>query len=299
MDIRLITTNSVAGTPKTRTDSQFAGMSGAAGAFLDAGLIDDLAAVDVTVDRIDPITAAADEHGDPIGTLAAINRNLGDLVAKSVGDGRKPVFLGGNCSHTIGVLSGLQRSLETQRIGLLWLDAHGDFNTPQTSYSQMLGGMPVAVAAGLAWPAWREGAGMTSSLPTNRIVMVDVRNLDDREEQLIRATDVTVARFGEGFDPAPVNDAIDHLAASVDAIYIHIDADILDISLQPNHPTVEPNGPDVAATLAVLRHALETGKVAAFALVSINVDGDEGKVSLASGKELLVGSLAAWAKQAP
>lgn len=297
MDIRLITTNSVAGTPKTRTDSQFAGMSGAAGAFLDAGLIDDLAAVDVTVDRIDPITAAADEHGDPIGTLAAINRNLGDLVATSVGDGRKPVFLGGNCSHTIGVLSGLQRSLETQRIGLLWLDAHGDFNTPQTSYSQMLGGMPVAVAAGLAWPAWREGAGMTSSLPTNRIVMVDVRNLDDREEQLIRATDVTVARFGEGFDPAPVNEAIDQLAASVDAIYIHIDADILDISLQPNHPTVEPNGPDVAATLAVLRHALETGKVAAFALVSINVDGDEGKVSLASGKELLVGSLAAWAQQ--
>ena len=297
MEIRLITTNSVAGTPKTRTNSQFAGMSGAAGAFLDSGLIDDLAAVGVSVDRVDSITAAADEHDDPIATLAAINRNLGDLVAGARADGKTPVFLGGNCSHTIGVLSGLQQALgSTARIGLLWLDAHGDFNTPRTSYSQMLGGMPVAVAAGLAWPGWREGAGMTMPLPTNRIVMVDVRNLDDREEQLIRATDVTVARFGEGFDPTPVLAAVDQLAAAVDHIYIHIDADILDISLQPNHPTVEPNGPDVAATLAVLRHALGTGKVRTLALVSVNVDGEDGKISLASGKELLVGSMGAWAE---
>src|SRR3954451_23430345 len=98
MEIRLITTNSVAGTPKTRTNSQFAGMAGAAGAFLDAGLIDTLAAVNVAVDRIDPIAAAGDEHGDPIGTLAAINRSLGDLVISSLRDDRKPVFLGGNCS---------------------------------------------------------------------------------------------------------------------------------------------------------------------------------------------------------
>lgn len=297
MEIRLITTNSVAGTPKTRTGSQFAGMSGAAGAFLDSGLLDDLAAVGVNVDRVDSITAAADEHDDPIATLAAINWNLGDLVAGARADGKTPVFLGGNCSHTIGVLSGLQQALgSTARIGLLWLDAHGDFNTPRTSYSQMLGGMPVAVAAGLAWPGWREGAGMTMPLPTNRIVMVDVRNLDGREEQLIRATDVTVARFGEGFDPTPVLAAVDQLAAAVDHIYIHIDADILDISLQPNHPTVEPNGPDVAATLAVLRHALGTGKVRTLALVSVNVDGEDGKISLASGKELLVGSMDAWAE---
>ncbi|HQY32035.1 MAG TPA: arginase family protein [Thermomicrobiales bacterium] len=296
MDIRLITTNSVAGTPKTRTASQFAGMTGASKAFLDAGLIEHLAQTNVVVDRVDPITAKGDEYADPIATLAVINRNLGDLVAAAYPDNRKPVFLGGNCSHTIGVLSGVQAAFGPDaRIGLLWLDAHGDFNTPRTSYSQMLGGMPVAVAAGLAWPAWREGAGMASPLPTNRIVMVDVRNLDDREEQLVRATDVTVARFGEDWDPAPVLAAIDRLVAEIDVLYIHIDADILDATLQPNHPTVEPNGPDVAATLGVVQHALASGKVQAFAMVSINVDGEEGKISLASGMELLTGSLAAWA----
>ena len=295
MQIRLITTNSVAGTPITRTGSQFAGMSGAAGAFLDAGLRDRLAESGVQIDRIDPIPASSNEHDDPIATLAAINHNLGDLVAATFSDDQKPVFLGGNCSHMIGVLAGVQRHFgPTARIGLLWLDAHGDSNTPRTSYSQMLGGMPVAVAAGLAWPAWREGAGMTSPLPTNRIVMVDVRNLDDREEQLIRATDITVARFGEQFDPTPILDAIDQLAAAVDVIYLHIDADILDATLQPNHPTVEPNGPDVATTLAVTRHALATGKVVAIALVSINVDGEDGQISLASGMDLLTNTLANW-----
>jgi arginase len=295
VEIRLITTDSIAGTPKTRTAGQFAGMAGAAGAFLAAGLVDELAARGVTVDRIDPIDAQGDEHDDPIATLGAINRNLAHLVAAAYPDGRRPVFLGGNCSHTIGVLSGLQANFgSTARIGLLWLDAHGDFNTPKTSYTQMLGGMPVAVAAGLAWPAWREGAGMDVPLPTNRIVMVDVRNLDDREEQLIRATAVDVARFGEGFDPAPVFAAIDRLAETVDIIYVHIDADILDASLQPNHPTVEPNGPMVEPVLAVVRHALETRKVQALALVSINVEGEEGKISLASGKELLTGALASW-----
>ena len=299
MDIRLITTNSIAGTPVTRTKSQFAGMSGAAGAFLAAGLIDDLANAGVEVDRVEGLSATSDEHQDPIATLGAINRELAGKVAAAFPDGRKPVFLGGNCSHTIGVLSGLQAQFgATARIGLLWLDAHGDFNTPRTSYSQMLGGMPVAVAAGLAWPDWREGAGMQTPLPTNRIVMVDVRNLDDREEQLIRATDVDVVRFGDGFDPAPVNAAIDRLAATVDVIYVHIDADILDATLQPNHPTVEPNGPGVEPVLAVIGHALATGKVQALALVSINVDGEEGKVSLASGKELLTGALAQWNKTA-
>ena len=298
MKIRLVTTDGIAGTENYRTSDQMAGMSGAATAFINAGLLDRFAANGVEVEQITNLAAAPDQHADPIAELARINANIAAAVSDAMTHNLAPVFLGGNCSHTIGVLAGIQGAKgATARIGLLWLDAHGDFNTPGTSYSQMLGGMPVAVAAGLAWPAWREGAGMSVPLPTNRIVMVDVRNLDDREEQLIRATDVEIARFGENWDIAPITAAIDRLAANCDLIYVHVDADILDESLQPNHPTVEPNGPLLAPVVAVLNHAFATGKVGAFAIVSINVVGEQGKISLASGSDLLVEAIAAWARE--
>ncbi|MEZ4614225.1 MAG: arginase family protein [Caldilineaceae bacterium] len=80
-----------------------------------------------------------------------------------------------------------------RRIGLVWFDAHGDFNTPKTTISGMLGGMPVAVAAGLGYANWRLGSHIVAPLPTERILMVDVRNLDPLEEQLIHATAVAIA----------------------------------------------------------------------------------------------------------
>lgn len=296
MRIRYITTENVSGDPGSNISvERFQGLSGAGAALLEAGIEARIAAAGGEIDRLEIVPPGA-ASGDPIADLALVNRNVAQAVRASVADASMPVLVGGNCSHTVGVLSGLQQAYGAEtRIGLLWLDAHGDFNTPGTSLSGMHGGMPVAVAAGLAYPAWREGAGMTGPLPTNRIVMVDVRNLDAPEETLIRSTDVEIARFGPGFDSAPVKAAIDRLASEVERLYVHVDADILDESLQPNHPTAEPNGPDVAAVNDVLRHAIATGKVCAFAIVSINASGDGSDVALASGAEVLVDAVGAMA----
>jgi arginase len=194
------------------------------------------------------------------------------------------------------MVGGLEQAYgPTARIGLIWMDAHGDFNTPRTSYSQMLGGMPVAVVAGLCYPNWREQAGISAPMPTDRIVMIDVRNLDDREEALIRATDVTVARFEDDFGTSAIEAAIDALADKVDYLYLHIDSDILDISLQPNHPTGEPNGPDAATVDGLIEHIMATGKVVALAVVSINPEEPGGAISLASGQQMMRTGLASWA----
>ena len=152
------------------------------------------------------------------------------------------VMIGGDCTHVTGMYAGLTHAHGPHaRIGLVWFDAHGDFNTQHTSISGMLGGMPVAVCAGLTWPRWREHAGITDILPTNRIVMVDVRNLDVAEAQLIRATDVTVVPC----EPTPLSHAMQSLVAECDYIYLHIDEDILDKRYVPNHGTAEPNGPSM------------------------------------------------------
>jgi arginase len=296
MDIRLVTTESVAGTASANLDpKRVAGMARAGSALLTRQTIDRLGDAGARVDGVAAVSMQLRPNADPITGLALINAQLAEAVADALRKGIAPVLVGGNCSHTIGMIAGIQAAQGiTTRLGLLWLDAHGDFNTPRTSHSGMLGGMPVAVAAGLCWPQWREGAGQQVPLPTNRIVMVDVRNLDLEEEALIRATDVEVVRFGNDFEIGSIAAAIDRLAVDCDQIYVHVDADILDESLQPNHPTVEPNGPLLKPVVAVLKHAFGTGKVCAFAVVSVNATGEQGPISVASGTELLVEGVRSW-----
>jgi len=225
--------------------------------------------------------------------------DLGGAIAEAVAEGcragRAILMTGGNCAQAPGVLGGLQDAHgAAARIGLAWFDAHGDFNTPRISLTQLLGGMPVAVCAGLAHPEWRERSHIRAPLPTDRIVLVDMRNLDPDEERLIRATDAVIAAPAPGFPGADLATAVADLAARVDLIYLHIDADILDQAYVPSHRTREPNGPNVEQVLAAIECVMATGKVVAFAVVSVYYTGPQHEVDLASGVELVRGGLAAW-----
>lgn len=297
MNLHVIALSSVEGKPPVSTSTAFEGLTAASSAYLEAGIVEDFAAAGAPVAKIaKPQLGAAEIDENRIVNLGRLNAKIAGEVVEAHAAGSWPLLLGGTCSHLVGMIAGLQRIHGAgARLGLLWLDAHGDFNTPRTTLSGMLGGMPVAVTAGLCYPVWREGAGQLTPLPTNRIVMVDVRNLDPAEETLIRATDVEIAHFGPGFDTGPVTEAIDRLASEVDVLYVHVDADILDASLQPNHPTAEPNGPGLETVQEVLAHAFSTGKVGAFGVVSVNPTGPDGSISLASGTTVLVTGVEQWA----
>jgi arginase len=232
---------------------------------------------------------------EPTINLGLIGGEIANAVAEGRREGKPVLVVGGNCAITPGVVGGLQQAHgPAAKIGLVWFDAHGDFNTPRTTLSGMLGGMPVAVTAGLAWPRWRELSLQPAPLPTDRIVMVDVRNLDPAEETLVRATDVVIAAPAAGFPGENLQEAIANLAERCDMIYLHIDSDILDASLTPNHGTKEPNGPDVAQTVEAIGTVMATGKVVALGLVSINSATPGGDVTLASGIAMLRGGLERW-----
>lgn len=238
-----------------------------------------------------PERSAPDEHETArIGQLDGL---IADNVARAHRAGSAVLMTGGSCSHITGVLGGLQDAHGADaRIGLVWFDAHGDFNTPQTSRSGMLGGMPVAVATGLAWPEWRERSHLAAPIPTSRVLMVDVRNLDPEEEALIRATDVTCTRVQ---DLAAFVEAVREFALRCDLLYLHVDSDILDASLVPNHPTREPGGPDLAQVNAAIRAVMDTGKVVAFAVVSVDAHGDEGAQSVGNASAMIEAGLSSWA----
>jgi arginase len=141
---------------------------------------------------------------------------------------------------------------------------------------------------------WRELSGIVAPLPTDRILMVDVRNLDPEEEQLIRATDITIAAAAAGFPGTDLERSVADLAARCDLLYLHIDSDILDASLVPNHGTREPNGPSMAQVLSAIETVMATGKVAALAVVSVYGEGEGSAISVASGIDLIGGALKSW-----
>lgn len=235
-----------------------------------------------------------DHEPDNLGT---INGVIAEQVAVAQREGKAVLLTGGDCTHCTGVFGGLQQAHgPAARIGLVWFDAHGDFNTPRTTLSGMLGGMPVAVCAGLAYPRWREAACIAAPLPTDRILMVDVRNLDAPEEQLIRATDTTIAAVAPGFPGADLKTSVEELAERCDLIYFHIDSDILDEAYTPNHGTKEPNGPNMEQVQAAIDTVMATGKVAAFAVVSVYGAGPGSEISVPAGIELIGSGLEAWSR---
>jgi arginase len=224
---------------------------------------------------------------------------IGGAIATQVAAARRAgcavLMTGGDCTHSTGVLGGLQDAHgPAARIGLVWFDAHGDFNTPKTTLSGMLGGMPVAVCAGLAYPRWRERSHIVAPLPTDRILMVDVRNLDPPEEQLIRATDIVIAAAAPGYPGEQLSRSVADLAERCDLLYLHIDSDILDASLVPNHATKEPNGPSMQQVHAAIETVMSSGKVAVLAVVSVYGEGEGSALSVASGIELIRGGLRSW-----
>jgi len=249
----------------------------------------------VPVDVVEPAFPEDRREEEETDNLGLLGGAIADAVASARREGKAILMTGGDCSHTTGVLGGLQDAHgPAARVGLVWFDAHGDFNTPRTSLSGMLGGMPVAVCAGLAYPRWRERSHVVAPLPSDRILMVDVRNLDPREEELIRATDVVVAAPAPGFPGADLAQSVASLANRCDMLYLHIDADILDESFVPNHGTREPNGPDMEQVQAAVDTVMATGKVVAFALVSVYGQGEGSEVSVASGIELIRAGLESW-----
>ena len=127
---------------------------------------------------------------------------------------------------------------------MLWLDAHPDFNTPETTRSGSLGGMPVAVATGRALWRLRLDAKLDPPLADTQVVMGGVRLVDPLEQQLLdssRITQVSVADL-RARTPA-VFTQLDRLSRENDKLYIHIDMDVLDPREVMAHQNKVPGGP--------------------------------------------------------
>lgn len=235
------------------------------------------------------------------------NRALGRLAAAAAPDSDLTVGLLTNCSDLLGMLAGLQRpsrpaasgvpaglaGVKPRRVGLVWIDAHADFNTPETTLSGMLGGMPVAIAAGMCLTRHRQLAGLDPALPTRYIVMAGLRDVDPLEQDLLDRSDCEMLTVEDiRGNPASIRRQMDRLAALTDVIYVHIDMDVLDPSEVAGHPLTAPEGPTSRELAAALETMFENPKAAAIGIASLPFgERDKGGVSLEAAYRLIEGAV--------
>ena len=207
------------------------------------------------------------------------------------------VFVGGDCRHTIGLLGAIQQVYGLDvKIGFIWLDAHGDFNTPETTLTGVLGGMPLAVCAGYCCETWRKEGGLIEPIPCDHILLADGRNLDPLEENAIKNSGMTYIPTDKFKNPTFWENAIQEFSRHVDVICLHIDLDILDEVYVPNHSTVEGNGPSVKTVMDNIAVIMKTEKVVCYTVTSVyHPNGKPGQdTSTLNAIRLLASGLRSW-----
>jgi arginase len=281
-----------------RYDERGEGLGAGPDALLAAGLPERLraAGIELTGPHEAHLDPALQEEGRTALNIGRLGADTARLVATARRNGDGALVLAGDDTAAIGVVSGLKQAAGAgAAIGVVWIDAHGDFNTPETSFSGILAGMPVAILAGLAGPLWRDAAGLTTPVETEQIVLAGVRELDEKEEALIRSTDVRVIPASDLCNGDDFYQAIDRLALRCALLYLHVDLDVLDPRFVPSASTPSANGLSVEELVTAMAKVLQTGKVSAVAISSLNPGaGARGERSVASAMKTIEGSLPAW-----
>ncbi len=190
--------------------------------------------------------------------MIAIQQPLAELVKTAVHSNERPLSFAGDCCTTIGVLAGLQRAgLDPT---LIWFDAHGDFNTWDTTPSGFLGGMPLAMLVGRGDQTMPEGLGL-KTLPEDKVVLTDARDLDPEEARLVEESAVHHIKDVRELLNQPLPQG---------PLYIHFDVDVIDIAEAPAMSYPAPGGPSVESLGEVFDFLAVSGQIAAVSVSAWN-----------------------------
>ncbi|MFC6728703.1 arginase, partial [Natronoarchaeum mannanilyticum] len=214
---------------------------------------------------------------------------------ETVADGELPLALGGDHSIAIGTLAGTGRDAE---IGAVWFDAHGDFNTPETSPSGNVHGMPLAAALGRGAFADREWA-QSEGLREENVAIVGLRSVDGAEREALRESAVTVYTMSDidarGLTPV-VEDALDVATDGVEGFHVSLDLDWLDPGEAPGVGTPIRGGVSYREAHAAMervaaRDAAGDAVLRSMELVEVNPILDEHNETAELATELAASAL--------
>jgi arginase len=231
------------------------------------------------------------EPAAEVATAFELHGLVSGQVRRALAEDEFPLVFSGNCNTAaIGTLSGAGPG----DLGVVWFDAHGEFNTPETTTTGFIDGMGLAIAVGHCWKAIARGVPGYFALPEQNVVMAGVREVDPAERGRLDASGVTVIdadRIQEqGWRTFAA--ALDDLKTRVGRVYVHLDLDVLDAGKvgKANEFAVE-GGPDAEELAAALGMVRERFKVVAAGIASydptFDADGRILRAAIASARALI------------
>jgi arginase len=244
-------------------------------AFLDRP-IPGLAALARDDDALIPLVVA---EGKQIDRIAPLHRALADEVERTLKAGERPVVMMGDCCLAIPILAGIRRAgIEPT---LIWLDAHGDFNTWETTPSGFLGGMPLAMMVGRGEQRMCEAVGL-AGFPEERVILADGRDLDPGERDALSFSRVHHVKSAA---------ELRHMPLPEGPLYVHFDADIISSDDAPAFHYPVANGPTAAEMKQVLARLARDGDIIAASMTcwapELDLTGDTKAKCLAAFEALL------------
>jgi arginase len=240
------------------------------------------------------------EHGDSKlkykGPILETCQELAVAVEQALDDACIPVVLGGDHSVAIGSTAGLGAHLRKreQKMGLLWFDAHGDMNTPQTSPSGNIHGMALAIALGMGDADLTGIGGFKPKVNPNNAVIVGPRSIDDGERVNIQSSGVhvfTMREIDERGMRAVMEDALKIAMEGAEGLHVSFDMDCIDPSYAPGTGTTVPGGITYREAHLAMEMVSDGRKLAAFDLMEVNPVLDEHNQTANLAVELLLSAL--------
>lgn len=214
-----------------------------------------------------------DETADWCGTVR-------DAVYAALTDGLLPILLGGDHSLAIGSIAGVARHCAEQGspLSVLWLDAHADFNTPDTTPSGNIHGMPVAVVAGQGPPALTSLGHTSPMLDASHIIQLGIRSVDRVEKQLVVQSGLEVhdmRRIDENGMRRTMDHVLERLARIGGHLHVSFDVDFLDPSIAPGVGTTVPGGPTYREAQLCMEMVYDSGLMRSLDIMELNPAYDD------------------------
>lgn len=224
-----------------------------------------------------------------IGSLQKFYIQISDALVAITQDGRFPVVISGDHANAMGTVTGVTMAYPGEKIGLIWIDAHGDIHTPWTTPSGNVHGMPVAMALGLGKPTnlvvnkvapntaklWQEILEMGGRNPKvlpEHVIYVGIRDLEDTEWDKIHELGIryyTPMNLTEMGTHRVVDDALQRLQ-DCDRIVVSFDVDSIESEFFHGTGTPVPRGLSVAQAVSILKRIWKSPKLAAIEFTEVN-----------------------------
>jgi arginase len=272
-------------------------------AFRIAGLGERLAGLGIPVVDAGDLVAPIPEtktFGDPskkyIREIARVCERLYKTSLAVLEKGGVPVVLGGDHSLAAGSVAATADYLrrDGQPLGLIWVDAHGDMNTPGTSSSGNVHGMPLAALLGPEPAELSRIGGFSPKVTPDRTVLIGIRNLDEREKERIRESGVhvfTMKDIDRAGIAAIVEQAIAIAGKDAGGLHVSFDLDVCDPSIAPGVGTPVKGGLNYREAHMFMEMIADSGRLRALDLVEVNPILDDRNTTAILGSELASSAL--------